>query len=69
MTQIRLARSQAPVKQIATGTVCHLEAEMVEKALEGWALGDLDFLFIEKVGNLVCPSSYGLGEDLRLVLL
>ena len=65
----RLARSQAPVKQITTGTLCHLEASMVDKALEGWRLDELDFLFIENVGNLVCPSSYDLGEDLRLVLL
>jgi hydrogenase nickel incorporation protein HypB len=65
----RLARSQAPVKQITTGTLCHLEAAMVEKALELWNLADLDFLFIENVGNLVCPSSYDLGEHLRLVLL
>jgi hydrogenase nickel incorporation protein HypB len=64
----RLARSQAPVKQITTGTLCHLEAAMVENALEGWDLDQLDFLFIENVGNLVCPSSYDLGEDLRLVL-
>jgi hydrogenase nickel incorporation protein HypB len=66
---IRLARSQAPVKQITTGTLCHLEAAMVETALNGWDMGELDFLFIENVGNLVCPSSYDLGEDLRLVLL
>jgi len=65
----RLARSQAPVKQILTGTVCHLEAAMVQNALEGWDLAQLDFLFIENVGNLVCPSSYDLGEDLRFVLL
>jgi hydrogenase nickel incorporation protein HypB len=65
----RLARSQAPVKQIITGTVCHLEAAMVQSALEGWKLEQLDFLFIENVGNLVCPSSYDLGEDLRLVLM
>ena len=65
----RLARSQAPVKQIITGTVCHLEAAMVQNALDGWDLNDLDFLFIENVGNLVCPSSYDLGEDLRFVLL
>ncbi|MGA9994949.1 MAG: hydrogenase nickel incorporation protein HypB [Pyrinomonadaceae bacterium] len=65
----RLARSQAPVKQIVTGTVCHLEAAMVENALEGWKLDQLDLLFIENVGNLVCPSSYDLGEDLRLVLM
>jgi hydrogenase nickel incorporation protein HypB len=67
----RLARSQAPVKQIITGTLCHLEAAMVQNAMdeEGWDLGQLDFLFIENVGNLVCPSSYDLGEDLRVVLL
>ena len=65
----RLARSHAPVRQITTGTVCHLEAVMVQKALEGWDLHDLDFLFIENVGNLVCPSSYDLGEALRLVLM
>jgi len=65
----RLARSQAPVKQITTGTLCHLEAAMVQNALEGWEIGKLDFLFVENVGNLVCPSSYDLGENLRLVLL
>jgi hydrogenase nickel incorporation protein HypB len=66
---VRLARSQAPVKQITTGTLCHLEAAMVQNALEEWDLNDLDFLFIENVGNLVCPSSYDLGENLRLVLM
>lgn len=65
----RLARSHAPVKQITTGTLCHLEAAMVQSALEGWNLRELDFLFIENVGNLVCPSSYDLGEAMRLVLL
>jgi hydrogenase nickel incorporation protein HypB len=67
----RLARSHAPVKQIITGTLCHLEAAMVERAIDEarWNLNDLDFLFIENVGNLVCPSSYDLGEDLRAVLL
>ena len=65
----RLALSQAPVRQIITGTVCHLEAQMVATALEGWNLDELDFLFIENVGNLVCPSNYDLGEELRLVLL
>jgi hydrogenase nickel incorporation protein HypB len=65
----RLARSQAPVKQIITGTVCHLEAAMVQDAMAGWNLDELEFLFIENVGNLVCPASYDLGEDLRLVLL
>lgn len=65
----RLARSKAPVKQITTGTLCHLEAAMVQNALQGWNLPQLDFLFIENVGNLVCPSSYDLGENLRLVLM
>jgi hydrogenase nickel incorporation protein HypB len=64
----RLARSGAPVKQIITGTVCHLEAEMVSSALEEAGWGPLDYLFIENVGNLVCPSGFDLGEDLRLVL-
>jgi hydrogenase nickel incorporation protein HypB len=64
----RLARSGAPVKQITTGTVCHLEAEMVAAALDGWPAERPDFLFVENVGNLVCPASFDLGEDLRLVL-
>jgi hydrogenase nickel incorporation protein HypB len=65
----RLARSQVPVKQITTGTICHLDAQMVESALAGWQPSKLDFLFVENVGNLVCPSSYDLGESLRLVLM
>jgi hydrogenase nickel incorporation protein HypB len=65
---LRLARSQAPVAQITTGTICHLEAAMIENALNGFALDRLDFLFIENVGNLVCPSSYDLGESLRVVM-
>ena len=65
----RLARSGAPVKQITTGTVCHLEAAMIRTALESWDVRALDFLFIENVGNLVCPASYDLGENLRLVLM
>lgn len=66
---LRLARSGAPARQIVTGTICHLEAAMIEKAIEGWDLDHLDLLFIENVGNLVCPSSYDLGEDLRMVLM
>lgn len=65
----RLARSGAPVRQITTGTVCHLEAEMVAAALEGWRLDDLDFLFVENVGNLVCPATFDLGEAVRVVLI
>jgi hydrogenase nickel incorporation protein HypB len=65
----RLERAGVPVRQITTGTVCHLEAQMVAQALDGWDLAGLDYLFVENVGNLVCPSSYDLGEDLRVVLL
>jgi hydrogenase nickel incorporation protein HypB len=65
----RLARSEAPVRQIVTGTLCHLEAAMVEDAIKEWSLGEIDLLFIENVGNLVCPSSYDLGEHMRVVLL
>jgi hydrogenase nickel incorporation protein HypB len=65
----RLAASGAPVRQINTHGICHLEAEMVAKHLDGWNLADLDYLFIENVGNLVCPSSYDLGEKIRVALL
>jgi hydrogenase nickel incorporation protein HypB len=65
----RLAASGAPVRQINTHGICHLEAEMISKHLEGWNLADLDYLFIENVGNLVCPSSYDLGEKIRVALL
>jgi hydrogenase nickel incorporation protein HypB len=68
----RLAASGAPVRQINTHGICHLDAEMIEKHLEGWEgveLAGLDYLFIENVGNLVCPSSYDLGEKIRVALL
>jgi hydrogenase nickel incorporation protein HypB len=65
----RLRESGAPVVQITTGTVCHLEAEMVGRALKRLDLAGLELLIIENVGNLVCPASYDLGEDLRVVLL
>jgi hydrogenase nickel incorporation protein HypB len=65
----RLASSGAPVRQINTHGICHLEAEMVSKHLDGWDLAGLDYLFIENVGNLVCPSSYDLGEKIRIALL
>ena len=65
----RLQRSGAPVRQIETGTLCHLEADLVARRLEGWALDELDFLFVENVGNLVCPADYDLGESARVVLL
>ena len=68
----RLASSGVPVRQINTHGTCHLDAEMIGKHLDEWAgvaLDQLDFLFIENVGNLVCPSSYDLGEAIRVVLL
>lgn len=65
----RLRRSGAQAVQITTGATCHLDAHMVMHALEKLDADDLQFLFIENVGNLVCPASYDLGEDRRVVLL
>ena len=75
----RLAASGAPVRQINTHGICHLDAEMIGKHLQGWEalasggganadLAGLDYLFIENVGNLVCPSSYDLGERIRVAM-
>ena len=64
----RLARSGAPVRQITTAAECRLDADMIGKALQGWDPGPLDVLFIENVGNLICPAEYDLGEDLRTVV-
>ena len=57
------------VRPIITGGACHLDAKMVTKAMEGWDLTGVDVLFIENVGNLVCPSSYDLGEDMKVALI
>jgi hydrogenase nickel incorporation protein HypB len=65
----RLRETGAPVVQITTGTVCHLEARMIARAVAQLDLDGLQLLIIENVGNLVCPASYDLGEDLRVVLL
>ena len=65
----RLACFGYPVRQITTGGTCHLDASMIIRHLEGWDLDDIDILFIENVGNLVCPSSYDLGEEAKIVLL
>jgi hydrogenase nickel incorporation protein HypB len=65
----RLMASGAPVRQITTHGCCHLDAGMIERHLQGWELGELDILFIENVGNLVCPSNYDLGEAVRVALL
>jgi len=65
----RLAKYGFPVRQITTAGACHLDARMVRRALEGWDLSAIDLLFIENVGNLVCPTSYDLGEAKKIVLL
>lgn len=65
----RIAALGVPVTQVVTNGTCHLNAGMIEKALDGLPLDDLDLLVIENVGNLVCPASYSLGEHLRVVVL
>ena len=65
----QLRTAKIPVVQITTGTVCHLDADMVSKAAAHLDLDQLDVLVIENVGNLVCPADYDLGEELRVVLL
>jgi hydrogenase nickel incorporation protein HypB len=66
---VRLKRFGFPVKQITTSGICHLDASMIERSLADWPLEDIDLLFIENVGNLVCPASYDLGEAAKVVLL
>jgi len=65
----RLRRFGFPVEQITTGGTCHLDARMIERGLGKWRLEDIDLLFIENVGNLVCPASYDLGEAAKIVVL
>jgi hydrogenase nickel incorporation protein HypB len=65
----RLKKFGFPVKQITTGGTCHLDARMIDRHLADWRLNEIDLLFIENVGNLVCPSSYDLGEAAKIVLL
>ncbi|MEU6654660.1 hydrogenase nickel incorporation protein HypB [Streptomyces sp. NPDC046900] len=64
----RLARSGVPVKQVLTDGLCHLEAGMLARHVAGWLPDATRLLFVENVGNLVCPASYDLGETLRVVL-
>ncbi|MGY4961725.1 hydrogenase nickel incorporation protein HypB [Streptomyces sp. 900105245] len=66
---VRLARSGAPVQQLLTDGLCHLEARQVRTRLDGWLPADTAVLFVENVGNLVCPAAYDLGETLRVVLM
>jgi hydrogenase nickel incorporation protein HypB len=65
----RLAGRGAPVVPVTTGTMCHLEADLVSRVCEALDLKSIDILFIENVGNLVCPASFDLGEDARVVLM
>ncbi|MFF4362788.1 hydrogenase nickel incorporation protein HypB [Streptomyces sp. NPDC001604] len=65
----RLARSGAPVKQLLTDGLCHLEARQLSGHVHGWLPEDTAVLFVENVGNLVCPAAYDLGESLRIVLM
>jgi len=65
----RLARTGFPVQQITTAGACHLDARMIDRALNAWAGRQFDLLLIENVGNLVCPTSYDLGEECKIVLL
>ncbi len=65
----RLARYGFPALQITTGGTCHLDASMIRRSLEALSLDGLEVLFIENVGNLVCPASYDLGEDAKIVVL
>ncbi|MEV4946987.1 hydrogenase nickel incorporation protein HypB [Streptomyces sp. NPDC053755] len=65
---VRLARSGVPVKQVLTDGLCHLEADMVARHLHDWLPESTRLLFVENVGNLVCPAGYDLGESLRVAL-
>ena len=64
----RIAALGVPAHQITTGTVCHLEARMVHNAIHKFGIQDLDVLFVENVGNLVCPAEFALGEDLKIMV-
>ena len=65
----RIRRKGVPAVQISTGTACHLDAHMVHDALHELGLDDIDVLFIENVGNLVCPASFDLGQHINVALL
>jgi hydrogenase nickel incorporation protein HypB len=64
----RISALGIPAYQITTGSICHLDARMVHNALHSFNVDDLDLLFIENVGNLVCPAEFYLGEDLRVMV-
>lgn len=64
----RIAALGVPSYQITTGQVCHLDASMVHSALHSFGVDDFRLLFIENVGNLVCPAEFNLGEDLKVMV-
>lgn len=64
----RIAALDVPSYQITTGSVCHLDARMVHNAFHGFDVRGFDLLFIENVGNLVCPAEFNLGEDLKVMV-
>ncbi|WP_178989448.1 hydrogenase nickel incorporation protein HypB [Winogradskyella schleiferi] len=66
---IRIRETGIQALQIVTGGICHLEAQMIHQVLPEYKLEDIDLLFIENVGNLVCPASFDLGEDFRVTLM
>jgi hydrogenase nickel incorporation protein HypB len=65
----RIARFDVPVVQINTGGACHLDANMINEVLNDFPLKGLDLLFIENVGNLVCPAEFSVGEDIKVMIL
>ena len=65
----RVSKFNIPCAQLTTGGACHLEAQIIAKAVQDFDLSGIDFLFIENVGNLVCPASYPLGEHIRAIVL
>lgn len=65
----RIRSLGVPAHQILTGGACHLDARLVENGLESGSFPEVDLLFIENVGNLICPTTYDLGEDFKVVLL
>jgi hydrogenase nickel incorporation protein HypB len=66
---VRIKEAGIDALQIVTGGMCHIEAQMILQALDHFDYKDLDILFIENVGNLVCPAAFDLGEDYRVTLI
>jgi hydrogenase nickel incorporation protein HypB len=66
---VRIRQTGIQALQIVTGGICHLESQMIHQVLDQFDLESIDLLFIENVGNLVCPSSFDLGEDFRVTLM